>query len=160
MSEFDARAYYDTLSAPVFIDPTGHRHVGRIIGADTYFRLQSKMRSPLRTDGTADPRALAKAMRTVVRAFFPHKWYQFRTKSVERWLWEMPSVGRMRAIWSFMQSQASAMGTTLGPLPGTSPISTPQTDASLPAPQTFGASLASIPTSHSSTMAGGATAAV
>lgn len=154
MSEFDARAYYDTLSAPVFIDRDGHRHVGSIVGADTYFQLQTKLRSPLRADGTADRRALDKAMRTVVRTFFPHKWYQFRTKSVEHWLWEMPYVGRMRAVWSFMHSQASMMGITLPPLPGTFPMNTPPEVPGLHATPTSGSSPDSMSASPVSTTVG------
>ncbi len=139
MPAFDSPAYYAALDAPIFVDRTGKRHVGRILGADTYFRLHAKLRSPLRSDHTVNHRALDRLLREVVRAFFPCPWYRRRKPdSVEYWMWEMPYEGRMRAIWSFMQSQANAMGITMGQFPGTSPTSTPPTEDNRLALQTSG----------------------
>ena len=135
---FDSPAYYKSLTSPEFIDPTGKKHTGRVIGADTWFQMQAKLRSPIREDGTVDHHALMKAMRTMVNAFFPHPWWKFWEKSVAYWLWQMPMVGRMRAVYDFMQSQASAMGTSLSPLPGTHPISTLPPAGDLPAPPMSG----------------------
>ena len=136
---FDAAAYYRSLTPPTFIDPTGKTHVGKIIGADTWFRMQTSIRSPIREDGSVDHVALTKAMKKMVNTFFPPTWRNLWEKTVARWLWEMPSIGRMRAVYDFMQAQASAMGTSMSPLPGTFPISTLPTDESLLAPQTSGA---------------------
>ncbi len=151
---FDSPAYMRSLSAPEFIDLTGKKHIGRIIGADTWFRLQASLRSPVREDGTTDHRALDKAMRKIVRAFFPHPWYDFREKSVEYWLWQLPGVGRMRAFWDFMQSQVSAMGTSLSPLPGTFPTSTAPADSAPRDSQMSGSSPSSTKPSRASTTSG------
>ena len=137
---FDAQAYFKSLDPPVFVDPTGKRHVGQIIGADTWLRMQTRLRSPIRPDGTTDSVALTKAMRAVIKSFFPHPWYRFWEKSVLDWMWELPPVARMRAIWDFMQSQANAMGVlTTSPL-GTSPTSTLPQAENPHGPQTSGSS--------------------
>lgn len=148
---FDAQAYYKSITPPEFIDPTGKKHVGRILGADTWFKLQTSLRNPTRADGTTDHRKLDAAMKKIADAFFPHPWWKFREKSVRYWLWQMPFMGRMRAIWDFMQSQASAMGTSLPPLPGTSPTSTPQPGVDRPEPLMSGSSPDSTDTSPAST---------
>lgn len=157
---FDARAYYASLEAPEFIDPTGKRHVGVILGADTWERLQVRLRSSHREDGSYDRRGLSGAMRLICDATFPHPWYR-RGKSVTQWVWELPEIGRMRAVWDFMRSQAKSRGTelpeTLGtyhlpilpdgkrdglsdvpPTSGSSPSSTSPTPASTTSGETAG----------------------
>ena len=122
---FDAPAYLKSLEPPVFIDPTGKTHVGRIIGADTWQRLQSRVRLTRREDGTFDPRELNRAMNAMVNAMFPKSSWKVWERSVAWHLWRLPATGRMRAVWSFMQSQASANGTEPEPLPGTTPAMLP-----------------------------------
>ncbi len=115
---FDARAYYASLEAPVFIDPTGKQHVGIILGTDSWERLQVKLRLARRDDGTYERRGLNGAMRLICDETFPRPWYR-RGKSVTQWVWELPEIGRMRAVWDFMRSQAKARGAEMPATLGT-----------------------------------------
>jgi len=124
---FDAPAYLKSLQPPEFIDQNGHKHVGRIIGADTWQRLQSRVRLTKREDGSFDPQDLNRAMNAMVHAMFPRPWWKVWERSVAWHLWRLPGTGRMRAVWSFMQSQASANGMEPEPLPGTTPDTLPIT---------------------------------
>lgn len=126
---FDSPALVAALTTPVFIDLQGKKHVGRILGADSWFRLMAGIRVVKRNDGTFDPRLLGRAMRMIVDAFFPKAWWKFWVKPVSYHVWQLPPELRMAAVWDFMQSQASVSGTELVPLPGitlpTSPTSRP-----------------------------------
>ena len=110
---FDARAYYASLDLPEFIDPTGRVHKGRILGTDHWQRLQVKLRLSKNSDGSYNPKGLNKAMRMITEATFPSKWWKPWEKSVADWIWELPEIGRMRAVWDFMRSQAKSRGTDL-----------------------------------------------
>lgn len=120
---FDAQQYLESIDHPTFIDPTGRKHVGRILGADHWLRLQLKLRRcrKINEDGseTWDAAGLDRAMKEIVRAVFPTTWYKPWEKSVRHWLWKLPSIGRARAVWDFLQSLAKAMGEEVVPFPGT-----------------------------------------
>lgn len=133
---FDAQAYWKTTEPPTFKDPKGRVHVGRLIGADTFMRLQATTRTK-KPDGTPDLQALNQSMRRIVEAMFPHPWWKVWSHSVQWYVWRLPQLARMRAIWDFMQSQARANGTELGPLPGITPETSGATDGT-PVPQTPG----------------------
>lgn len=119
---FDARAYYATLEVPVFIAPNGREYRGRILGADTWERLQQKLRLSRNSDGSFNPKGLAGAMRIICDETFPPNRWKPWDKSVADWVWELPEIGRYRAVWDFMQSQAKARGESLPPMPGTSQV--------------------------------------
>jgi hypothetical protein len=110
---FDARAYYATLESPTFIAPSGKVYVGQILGTDTWQRLNVKLRHARRENGTFEPSGLNVAMRLICDATFPRKWWKPWEKTVAHHVWEMPEIGRMRAVWDFMRSQAKSRGTDL-----------------------------------------------
>jgi hypothetical protein len=122
---FDSPALVAALATPVFIDLQGKTHTGRILGADSWFRLMASIRVVKRADGTFDPRLLSRAMRMIVDAFFPRPWWKFWEKPVSYHVWQLPPDLRMAAVWDFMQSQASVSGTELVPLPGITPPTSP-----------------------------------
>lgn len=122
---FDSPALVAALTIPVFIDINGKKHVGRILGADSWFRLMARIRLVKRKDGTFDPRLLSNAMRMIVDEFFPRPWWKLWEKPVSYHVWQLPPELRMAAVWDFMQSQASVSGTELVPLPGMTPQTSP-----------------------------------
>jgi len=122
---FDSPALVAALTTPVFIDLQGKKHVGRILGADSWFRLMSRIRLAKRTDGTFDPRQLNTAMRSIVDSFFPRARWKFWEKPVSWHVLQLPPQLRMAAVWDFMRSQASVSGTELAPLPGMTPPTSP-----------------------------------
>lgn len=128
---FDASAYLKTLEPPVFIDPNGKKHVGVIIGADTWFRLQQQMRGAKTKveDMDVAVRLTDAALYEIINAIFPPSKWKFWQKSVAYWIFRLPLKGRMRAVWDFMQSQAKAMGTELVPMPGMFPTLEDKVDA-------------------------------
>lgn len=125
---FDARAYYATLELPEFIAPNGKRYVGRILGADTWARLQTKLRVSKQADGTYNPRGLSSAMKLICDATFPKKWWKPWERSVADWVGTLPEIGKMRAVWDFMRSQAKARGENLPETLGTESTPTPPLD--------------------------------
>lgn len=118
---FDAQAYHRAVSQPSFKDERGRIHVGRVIGTDTFFTVRAKT-SVKNPDGSLDFVALNCGLRQMVDLMFPHPWWKVWRHSVRWHVWQLPWLGRMGAIWSFMQSQVKATtGAELGPLPGTTP---------------------------------------
>lgn len=119
---FDAQQYLDAVSPPTFKDPTGRLHVGRVLSVDQWTPLEMRLRAAALTK-TWPPLVLA--MRLMVRAFFPQPWYKrlrlgVRGRSVETWIFEhLPPIVQLRAVWSFMESQGTALGIKLEAPPGT-----------------------------------------
>jgi len=106
---FDASSYLATLEPPVYVDRAGRKHVGRILGADQWLAFQQSLR---------DTKGIDPVLRRIVTNIFPHPWWKIWQRSVARDIWQLPPIGRMRAVWDFMQSQAKAMGVSF---PGTFP---------------------------------------
>lgn len=106
---FDAPAYLAAFDAPTYIDQAGKKHVGRILGADHWLRLQIKMRAR-NDDGTPNYAEIERNMARIVNDMFPRAWWKVWERSVFSWLRQLPPMGRMQAVWDFMGSQAKAMG--------------------------------------------------
>jgi hypothetical protein len=127
---FDALAYVKALETPTYKDVDGTVHLGRLIGADTFIKLAPRMRTK-KADGSPDVAAINRTMLAICNAMFPpDRWRPWR-KSVAHRIWQLPPSGRMRAVYDFLASQATAMGMTPPELPGTSPASTQSSGAAV-----------------------------
>lgn len=111
---FDAREYLATFEVPVFIAPNGRRYEGRILSADEWAPLQAKLKN---VENVRWPE-LQRVLFELTDAIFPKPRWRIWERSVRDWLKRLPPVGQMRAVWSFMQSQASALGMEMKPSPG------------------------------------------
>ncbi len=142
---FDAQAYLTTLEPPVYIDRAGKKHTGRVLGADQWLMFQHSLRASDNVD---------RILQRIVAHIFPHPWWKIWRHSVRWDIWQLPPIGRMRAVWNFMQSQAKAMGVSF---PGTFPTLQPPLDSmAVPSPDspTPGYSQSSISDTQGFTISG------
>lgn len=116
---FDAPEYAKAFEPPTFRDLDGRLHVGRLMGAHSWMKLQPALRAANK-DGTPNHRAIEKASFEIVVALFPAPWWApWRRGRVARLVWKLPPVMRLKAFWDFMGSQARWLGLpVLDKLPG------------------------------------------
>ena len=120
---FDAAEYVRAFEPPTFTDVDGTRYVGRLIGADTWFKLQPSLRI-VNADGSPNHVAIERATRKIVHEMFPTAWWT-PWRSVARKVWRLPPLIRVRAIMDFMHSQDQWIRGRLDPRPGSSLATSP-----------------------------------
>lgn len=108
---FDSREYLESLEPPQFIAADGTTFVGRVVSVDEWEPLKERMAAA--SGGTFDVKTLNALLRDLTYLFFPRGW-RFWTKKFWRPAWwyvrRLPSLGQLQATWSFMRSQARALG--------------------------------------------------
>src|SRR6266576_86473 len=100
---FDASAYLAALEPPVFVDRSGRRHVGRILGSDDWFRLTTRF-ALARAEQLQGP-AFEAALKGFVDAIFPRPAWRFWERRVSQHVWDLPPAGRIEAVYDFIASQ-------------------------------------------------------
>ncbi len=120
---FDATEWKKAFEPPTFTDLDGKVYVGRLMGADTWFRLQPDLRIA-NTDGSPNHAAIEKATYRIVSRMFPTPWWA-PWRNVARKVWRLPPIMRMRAVMDFTHSQDQWIRGRLSPRPGNAPVSSP-----------------------------------
>ncbi len=136
---FDATEYKRAFEPPTYVDLDGKKHVGRLIGAHTWFKLQPDLRI-VREDGSPDHPAIERTMIKIVRTMFPAPWWA-PWRGVARKVWRLPPIMRMRAFMDFMHSQDQWIRGRLSPRPGSGPAESPSSggpESTSPASATSG----------------------
>lgn len=116
---FDSIAYMAATRPPEFIAVDGTRFIGRLLSVDEWQPYEVRMQAASRGE-LAWP-ALRDLLRDLTREFFPRGFAFWRRRFWRPCWWyvnRLPPVGQLRAVYSFMQSQGTALGMeppTLGP---------------------------------------------
>lgn len=109
---FDAKEYMEAVEPPVFRAPNGRVYTGRVLSHQEWLPLQRHLNS-LQNTHQLTREKLYEAARKLTRAMFPKPWWKVWERSATYHVLRLPPVGLLKALWSFMDAQAPALGIEL-----------------------------------------------